>query len=161
MSIKKKKYAWKEKFLFPIKIIPLLTVCRLERNQARESSIANMEYLKNVVFKFLTFSSVEERSQLLPVLSTMLKLSPHEQSAIMDTKGRRFSFSTRTQAAHTFERYSFRKPKPPQWLANLSVLLFFVHVTRTKINIMKSFTPHAEQFFKFRVFFFKINFYNK
>lgn len=59
---------------------------RLERNQERETSISNMEYLKNVVYKFLTFSNTEERTQLLPVLSTMLKLSPAEQNAIMNTK---------------------------------------------------------------------------
>ena len=45
-----------------------------------------MEYLKNVVYKFLTFTNTQEKAQLLPVLSTMLKLSPDEQSAIMNTK---------------------------------------------------------------------------
>ncbi len=47
-----------------------------------------MEYLKNVVYKFLTFTNSEEKTQLLPVLSTMLKLSPAEQAAIMNTKGK-------------------------------------------------------------------------
>lgn len=56
---------------------------RLERNQEREKSISNMEYLKNVVYKFLTFSTPQEKSQLLPVLTTMLKLSQEEQHAIM------------------------------------------------------------------------------
>lgn len=46
-----------------------------------------MEYLKNVVYKFLTFTNYEEKTQLLPVLSTMLKLSPAEQNAIMNAKG--------------------------------------------------------------------------
>ena len=61
---------------------------RLERNQEREKSISNMEYLKNVVYKFLTFSSTQERAQLLPVLSTMLRLSQEEQNAIMSIKGK-------------------------------------------------------------------------
>ena len=45
-----------------------------------------MEYLKNVVLKFLTFSSISEREQLLPVLSTMLKLSQEEQHMILNIK---------------------------------------------------------------------------
>ena len=45
-----------------------------------------MEYLKNVVFKFLTFTSQQEKAQLLPVLSTMLKLSQDEQNEIMNVK---------------------------------------------------------------------------
>lgn len=59
----------------------------LERNQEREKSISNMEYLKNVVLKFLTFTSQQEKAQLLPVLSTMLKLSQEEQHVIMNAKG--------------------------------------------------------------------------
>lgn len=59
---------------------------RLERNQEREKSISNMEYLKNVVLKFLSFSSIQEREQLLPVLSTMLKLNKDEQNLIMNAK---------------------------------------------------------------------------
>ena len=46
-----------------------------------------MEYLKNVVYKFLTFSTREEKAQLLPVLSTMLKLTQEEQNEIMNVKG--------------------------------------------------------------------------
>ena len=57
---------------------------RLERNQEREKSISNMEYLKNVVCKFLTLSTAQEKSQLLPVLTTMLKLNQEEQNAIMN-----------------------------------------------------------------------------
>lgn len=57
---------------------------RLERNQEREKSISNMEYLKNVVYKFITLSTPQEKSQLLPVLTTMLKLSQEEQQTIMN-----------------------------------------------------------------------------
>jgi hypothetical protein len=46
-----------------------------------------MEYLKNIIMKFLTFSSQQEKAQLLPVLTTMLKLSQEEQTAIMNAKG--------------------------------------------------------------------------
>ena len=42
-----------------------------------------MEYLKNVVLRFLTFTNPQEKAQLLPVLSQMLKLSQEEQNAIM------------------------------------------------------------------------------
>lgn len=47
-----------------------------------------MEYLKNVVYKFLTFTNQQEKAQLLPVLSTMLKLSQEEQHEIMSVKGK-------------------------------------------------------------------------
>lgn len=52
---------------------------RIERNMDRADSISNLEYLKNVVLKFLIFKSPPERLQLIPVLVTMLKLSPEEQ----------------------------------------------------------------------------------
>jgi hypothetical protein len=61
---------------------------RLQRNQEREKSISNMEYLKNVVLKFLSFSSVQEKEQLLPVLTTMLRLDKEEQNLIMNAKGK-------------------------------------------------------------------------
>jgi hypothetical protein len=51
-----------------------------------------MEYLKNVVYKFLTFTNQQEKAQLLPVLSTMLKLSSDEQQAIMNAKGKQFYY---------------------------------------------------------------------
>ncbi len=47
-----------------------------------------MEYLKNVVLKFLSFSSVQEKEQLLPVLTTMLRLDKEEQNLIMNAKGK-------------------------------------------------------------------------
>lgn len=43
-----------------------------------------MEYLKNVVMKFLTLSTVQERTQLIPVLATMLRLSQDEQNSIVN-----------------------------------------------------------------------------
>eukprot|EP00057_Strongylocentrotus_purpuratus_P034383 XP_794992.3 PREDICTED: GRIP and coiled-coil domain-containing protein 2 [Strongylocentrotus purpuratus] len=51
---------------------------RLERNQARENAISNMEYLKNVVLKFVSLPQGDEKGRLLPVLKTMLKLSDTE-----------------------------------------------------------------------------------
>ncbi|KAI1716578.1 rab binding domain-containing protein [Ditylenchus destructor] len=53
---------------------------RLERNQEREKHIENSsEYFKNVMLKFLAPEKVAgERQQLLPILRTMLKLSPEE-----------------------------------------------------------------------------------
>jgi hypothetical protein len=52
---------------------------RLERNMDRTESISNLEYLKNVILKFFVLKSTPERLQLIPVLVTMLKLSPEEQ----------------------------------------------------------------------------------
>ncbi len=58
-------------------------MCRLERNQEREKTVSNAEYLKNIVLKYLAFNNKQEKLQLLPVLSTILKLSQDEQSTVL------------------------------------------------------------------------------
>ncbi|XP_077392960.1 GRIP and coiled-coil domain-containing protein 2 [Festucalex cinctus] len=57
-------------------------VRRLERNQEREKSVANLEYLKNVLLQFIFLRSGSERQALLPVIYTMLQLSPDEKSKL-------------------------------------------------------------------------------
>ncbi|KAL5464113.1 hypothetical protein EMCRGX_G033080 [Ephydatia muelleri] len=54
---------------------------RLERNQQREESVANMEYLKNVFLQGRT----EERTSLVPVIKRLLQLSPQEVAYIEQT----------------------------------------------------------------------------
>jgi hypothetical protein len=49
----------------------------------RAESISNLEYLKNVILKFFILKSIPERLQLIPVLVTMLKLSPEEQAQLV------------------------------------------------------------------------------
>lgn len=51
---------------------------RQQRSVEREKHADNLEYLKNVVFKFATLGSGDERSRLVPVLNTILKFSPEE-----------------------------------------------------------------------------------
>jgi chromosome segregation ATPase len=53
---------------------------RIQRGNDRIELVNNLEYLKNILFKFLTLDSsqVEQRRRLIPVLSTVLKLSPDE-----------------------------------------------------------------------------------
>ena len=51
---------------------------RQERSTEREQHMHNLEYIKNVIFKFLTINAGEEKSHLVPVLNTILKLSPEE-----------------------------------------------------------------------------------
>ncbi|XP_054746108.1 GRIP and coiled-coil domain-containing protein 2 [Anastrepha obliqua] len=51
---------------------------RQERAVEREKHMHNAEYLKNVVLKFLTLTSGDERVRLIPVLNTILKLSRSE-----------------------------------------------------------------------------------
>ncbi|CAH1176160.1 unnamed protein product [Phaedon cochleariae] len=51
---------------------------RQQRSEEREKHAENLEYLKNVVFKFVTLNSGDERTRLVPVLNTILKLSPDE-----------------------------------------------------------------------------------
>ncbi|KAK5647091.1 hypothetical protein RI129_005555 [Pyrocoelia pectoralis] len=55
---------------------------RQQRSVEREKHADNLEYLKNVVFKFATLSSGDERSRLVPVLNTILKFSPEEISKL-------------------------------------------------------------------------------
>ncbi|XP_024408122.2 GRIP and coiled-coil domain-containing protein 2 isoform X1 [Desmodus rotundus] len=55
---------------------------RLERNQEREKSLANLEYLKNVLLQFIFLKPGSERERLLPVLDTMLQLSPEEKGKL-------------------------------------------------------------------------------
>ncbi|CAF3983811.1 unnamed protein product, partial [Rotaria magnacalcarata] len=56
---------------------------RLERNMDRAESISNLEYLKNIILKFFILKSAHERLQIIPVLVTMLKLSPDEQAKLV------------------------------------------------------------------------------
>ncbi|XP_040831452.1 GRIP and coiled-coil domain-containing protein 2 [Ochotona curzoniae] len=55
---------------------------RLERNQEREKSVANLEYLKNVLLQFIFLRPGSERERLLPVIDTMLQLSPEEKGKL-------------------------------------------------------------------------------
>ena len=49
---------------------------RFERNEQRAAEAANLEYLKNVIVKFM--ESHDEQEQLIPVIGTLLRLSPDE-----------------------------------------------------------------------------------
>ena len=53
---------------------------RFKRGTERMDLIENLEYLKNIVLKFLSLDSsqIEQRQRLVPVLSTVLRLSPDE-----------------------------------------------------------------------------------
>lgn len=53
---------------------------RMQRGTERMDLAENLEYLKNIVFKFLSldYGQIEQKQRLVPVLSTVLKLSPEE-----------------------------------------------------------------------------------
>ncbi|ETN62860.1 hypothetical protein AND_005445 [Anopheles darlingi] len=59
-------------------------VRRQQRSIEREAHVHNSEYLKNVIFKFITLSNGDERSRLVPVLNTILKLSPDETQKLQN-----------------------------------------------------------------------------
>ena len=65
-----------------IQMFILLLFQRLERNQEREKESANLEYLKNVILQFLKCRP-SEREHLVPVLTTMLKLSQDEKDLVI------------------------------------------------------------------------------
>jgi len=52
-----------------------------QRSEERHKHIENLEYTKNIILKFLTLSG-EERVRLVPVLSTILRLSREEINTI-------------------------------------------------------------------------------
>jgi hypothetical protein len=56
---------------------------RHERNDKRAEYAANLEYLKNVLLKFI--EAVEEREQLIPVLGMLLHFSKDEQARALHT----------------------------------------------------------------------------
>jgi septal ring factor EnvC (AmiA/AmiB activator) len=69
---------------------------RLERNQARDEGLSNLEYLKNVVLKFLQTKG-SEQEHLIPVMTTLLKLSPQEIQMVTQAVKGDDSESTTTQ----------------------------------------------------------------
>ncbi|CAM9958360.1 unnamed protein product, partial [Phaeothamnion confervicola] len=57
--------------------------CRREQtlHQGRDASL-NLEYLKNVVVRYLQTSEASEHARLLPVIATILQLSSDERGRI-------------------------------------------------------------------------------
>ena len=53
-----------------------------QRSEERHKHIENLEYVKNVIMKFLTLSGSQEKARLLPVLQTILKLKKEEVQQI-------------------------------------------------------------------------------
>lgn len=58
---------------------------KLVRDQKREG--ANMEYLKNVIYKFLTLQDASGRQQTLSAILTILHFSPQEKHCVMRLQG--------------------------------------------------------------------------
>lgn len=58
---------------------------KLLRDQSREG--ANLEYLKNVIFKFLTLQDASGRQQTLGAILTILHFSPQEKQAVLKLQG--------------------------------------------------------------------------
>lgn len=58
---------------------------RQQRNTDREEEIKNLEYLKNIIFKFLTLNNSDEKQRLVPVLNTILKLNPEENALLQSS----------------------------------------------------------------------------
>ncbi|KAM4614653.1 GRIP and coiled-coil domain-containing protein 1 [Polymixia lowei] len=58
---------------------------KLLRDQGREG--ANLEYLKNVIFKFLTLQDSSGRQQTLTAILTILHFSPQEKQAVFKLQG--------------------------------------------------------------------------
>lgn len=62
-----------------------LQLDKLVRDQGREG--ANLEYLKNIIFKFLTLQDTSGRQQTLSAILTILHFSPQEKQAVVKLQG--------------------------------------------------------------------------
>jgi superfamily I DNA/RNA helicase len=69
-----------------------------DRDEKRSQRLANLEYLKNVVLRFL---ETGEKDKLLPVLTQLLELSPEEASRLKS------SISTPTSTLSPISGLSF------------------------------------------------------
>ncbi|KAM3587410.1 uncharacterized protein V6R79_004653 [Siganus canaliculatus] len=58
---------------------------KLLRDQSREG--ANLEYLKNVIYKFLTLQDASGRQQTLAAILTILHFSPQEKHSVLRLQG--------------------------------------------------------------------------
>lgn len=58
---------------------------KLLRDQSREG--ANLEYLKNVIYKFLTLQDTSGRQQTLAAILTILHFSPQEKHSVLRLQG--------------------------------------------------------------------------
>ncbi|XP_029018500.1 GRIP and coiled-coil domain-containing protein 1 [Betta splendens] len=58
---------------------------KLLRDQSREG--ANMEYLKNIIYKFLTLQDTSGRQQTLTAILTILHFSPQEKHQVVKQQG--------------------------------------------------------------------------
>lgn len=58
---------------------------KLMRDQSREG--ANLEYLKNIIFKFLTLQDASGRQQTLTAILTILHFSPQEKQSVLRLQG--------------------------------------------------------------------------
>ena len=56
-------------------------IAKHSRDQSREG--ANLEYLKNIIYRFLTLPDTLGRQQTLTAILTILHFSPEEKQAIM------------------------------------------------------------------------------
>ena len=62
-----------------------------QRSEERHKHIENLEYVKNVILKFLTLTGAQERARLIPVLKTILKLKKEEVDKIEELIRGKFS----------------------------------------------------------------------
>jgi len=53
-----------------------------QRSEERHQHIERLEYVKNVIMKFLSMTAAQEKAALVPVLSTILSLSQEEVSRV-------------------------------------------------------------------------------
>ena len=73
-----------------------------QRSEERHKHIENLEYVKNVILKFLTLTGAQERARLIPVLKTILKLKKEEVDKIEELIRGNFSATKEIIISHFY-----------------------------------------------------------
>jgi len=94
---------------------------RIERNMDRAESISNLEYLKNIIIKFFVLKSTPERLQLIPVLVTMLKLSPDEQAQLVSVANIATISDEKLRSDESPSQQITNGPNSPSWSSYLNI----------------------------------------
>ena len=58
---------------------------RREHSKSPEEERVNLEYLKNIMLRYLNSKSLQEKKALLPVIATVLCLTPEETRQVMES----------------------------------------------------------------------------
>uniref|UniRef100_A0A0N5B631 GRIP domain-containing protein n=1 Tax=Strongyloides papillosus TaxID=174720 RepID=A0A0N5B631_STREA len=78
---------------------------RITNNEERMQHLKNIEYVKDVILKFMTDEKVEnERKQLIPILKTLLKLS-NEEVNVLENFSTKYALNNTSKSTNNWGSY--------------------------------------------------------